>query len=43
MVAALNKRSLVPQPGTRDELAKYMPQETATWGKVIRERKIRTA
>ena len=40
VVAALNKHGLVPQPGTRDELARYMASETAMWGKVIRERKI---
>jgi hypothetical protein len=28
------------QPGTRDELARYMASETATWGRVIRGRKI---
>lgn len=40
VVDALNKHGLTPMPTTRDELAKYMAKETATWGKVIRERKI---
>jgi tripartite-type tricarboxylate transporter receptor subunit TctC len=40
VVAALNKHGLTPQPGTRDELARYMASETITWGKLIRERKI---
>jgi tripartite-type tricarboxylate transporter receptor subunit TctC len=40
VVEALNSHGLTPQPGTRDELAKYMEKETATWGRIIRERKI---
>ncbi|MFO1196098.1 MAG: tripartite tricarboxylate transporter substrate binding protein [Burkholderiaceae bacterium] len=40
VVDALNQHGLTPMPGTRDELAKYIARETATWGKVIRERKI---
>ena len=36
----LLKHGLTPMPGTRDELASYMASETATWGRVIRERKI---
>lgn len=36
----LLKHGLTPQPGTRDELARYMASESATWGRVIRERKI---
>jgi tripartite-type tricarboxylate transporter receptor subunit TctC len=36
----LNKHGLTPQPGTRDELARYMATDTAMWGRVIRERKI---
>ncbi len=40
VVAALNKHGLTPQPGTREELARYMASETFTWGKLIRERKI---
>ena len=40
VVATLNKHGLTPQPGTRDELARYMASETITWGKLIRDRKI---
>jgi tripartite-type tricarboxylate transporter receptor subunit TctC len=40
VVEQLNSHGLTPQPGTRDELAKYIAKETATWGRVIRERKI---
>ncbi len=36
----LLKHGLTPMPGTRDELAKYMASETATWGRIIKERKI---
>jgi hypothetical protein len=40
VVDALNSHGLTPLPGSRDELAKYMEKETATWGHIIRERKI---
>ena len=40
VVEQLNSHGLTPQPGTRDELAKYIDKESATWGRVIRERKI---
>jgi tripartite-type tricarboxylate transporter receptor subunit TctC len=40
VVEQLNKHGLTPMPGTRDELAKYIEKESATWGRVIRERKI---
>ncbi len=36
----LIKHGLTPQPGTRDELARYIASESATWGKIIKERKI---
>ena len=36
----LLKHGLTPMPGTRDELARYMASETATWGRIIKERKI---
>ncbi len=36
----LLKHGLSPMPGTRDELARYMASETATWGRIIKERKI---
>jgi tripartite-type tricarboxylate transporter receptor subunit TctC len=40
VVDQLNGHGLSPLPGTRDELAKFMAKESATWGRVIRERKI---
>jgi tripartite-type tricarboxylate transporter receptor subunit TctC len=40
VVEALNSHGLTPQPGTRDELARYMASERATWGRIIRERHI---
>ena len=40
VVEQLNSHGLTPLPGTRDELAKYIERESATWGRVIRERKI---
>ena len=40
VVAALNKHGLPAQPGTREELARYISAESNTWGKLIRERKI---
>ncbi|MCJ7798413.1 MAG: tripartite tricarboxylate transporter substrate binding protein [Polaromonas sp.] len=36
----LIKYGLTPQPGTRDELARFMASESATWGRIVRERKI---
>ena len=36
----LVKHGLTPQPGTRDELARYIASESATWGRIIKERKI---
>lgn len=36
----LNKHGLTPQPSTRDELARYLASESATWGRIIRARKI---
>ncbi len=36
----LLKHVLTPMPGTRGELARYMASETATWGRIIKERKI---
>jgi tripartite-type tricarboxylate transporter receptor subunit TctC len=36
----LIKYGLIPMPGTRDELARYMASESATWGRIIKERKI---
>jgi tripartite-type tricarboxylate transporter receptor subunit TctC len=41
VIEQLNKHGLTPLPGTRDELAKYMAKEYDTWGRLIRERKIK--
>lgn len=40
VVDALNQHGLTPMPGTRDELAKYIASESATWGDLIRVRGI---
>jgi tripartite-type tricarboxylate transporter receptor subunit TctC len=40
VVEALNAHGLTPMPSTREEFAKYMEKESATWGRIIRERKI---
>lgn len=36
----LTRSGLLPAPGTREELARYIDAESKTWGKVIAERKI---
>jgi tripartite-type tricarboxylate transporter receptor subunit TctC len=36
----LAKHGLEPQPGTPEELAKYIDAETEKWGRVVREAKI---
>ena len=36
----LTRAGLLPAPGTRDELAKYIAAESKTWAKVISDRKI---
>jgi tripartite-type tricarboxylate transporter receptor subunit TctC len=36
----LTRAGLLPAPGTRDELARYIAEESKTWGKVIADRKI---
>jgi tripartite-type tricarboxylate transporter receptor subunit TctC len=36
----LLKHGLTPQPGTRNELARFVASESATWSKVIKDRKI---
>lgn len=36
----LNRSGLLPAPGTREELARYIERESKTWGRVIAERKI---
>ncbi|HET8745420.1 MAG TPA: tripartite tricarboxylate transporter substrate binding protein [Ramlibacter sp.] len=40
IVRALEAHGLPPQPGSREELARTMERESATWGRVIRERRI---
>ena len=40
IAAELAKHGLEPQPGTREELAKYIDSETTKWAKVVREAKI---
>jgi tripartite-type tricarboxylate transporter receptor subunit TctC len=40
VVAELNKHGLEPQPGSSDELARYIASESDKWGKVVREAKI---
>ncbi|WP_029000818.1 Bug family tripartite tricarboxylate transporter substrate binding protein [Azohydromonas australica] len=40
VVKELDNHGLTPQPGTREELAQEIARESATWGRVIRERKI---
>lgn len=36
----LNRSGLLPAPGTREELARYIESESKTWAKVIVDRKI---
>ena len=40
VAAELAKHGLEPQPGTREELARYIESETEKWAKVVREAKI---
>lgn len=40
VVSQLNDHGLTPMPTSREELAKYMVKESATWGRLIREKKI---
>lgn len=40
VVADLNRHGLEPQPGTPEELAKYIDSESRKWGKVVREANI---
>ena len=40
VVDELNKAGLLPAPGTREELARYIESESKTWAKVIADRKI---
>jgi tripartite-type tricarboxylate transporter receptor subunit TctC len=41
VLAAFDKQGLESQPGTPEELATYMRKEYDTWGKVVREAKIK--
>ena len=36
----LTRAGLLPAPGTRDELARYIADESKIWAKVIADRKI---
>lgn len=38
--AELLKHGMLPQPGTREELARVIADESKAWGKLIRDRKI---
>jgi tripartite-type tricarboxylate transporter receptor subunit TctC len=38
--AALLKQGLEPMPGTREDLARYIDKENATWSKVVRDARI---
>ena len=40
VIAALSKHGLEPNPGTREELTRYIDSETAKWAKVVRDAKI---
>lgn len=40
VVDELNRSGLLPAPGTREELARYIDTESRTWAKVIVDRKI---
>jgi tripartite-type tricarboxylate transporter receptor subunit TctC len=40
VVSQLNSHGLMPTPSSREELAKVIQTEHATWGRVIKERKI---
>ena len=36
----LAEHGLTPNPGTREDLAKYIASQSTTWGKIISDRKI---
>jgi tripartite-type tricarboxylate transporter receptor subunit TctC len=40
VTAALHAQGLTLDPGTRDDLAKYIAKESATWSKIIKDRNI---
>jgi tripartite-type tricarboxylate transporter receptor subunit TctC len=37
VITALNNQGVDPQPGTPEELAKYIRREYETWGKVVKQ------
>jgi tripartite-type tricarboxylate transporter receptor subunit TctC len=37
VIALLDKQGVEPQPGTPDELARYIEREYNIWGKVVKE------
>jgi tripartite-type tricarboxylate transporter receptor subunit TctC len=37
VIAALHKQGVEPQPGTPEDLGRYMKREYETWGKVVKE------
>jgi tripartite-type tricarboxylate transporter receptor subunit TctC len=41
VLAAFDKQGLESQPGTPEELAKYMAREYETWGKVVKQANIK--
>ena len=40
VMAALHAQGLTLEPGTREDLAKYIAKESATWSKIIKDRNI---
>lgn len=38
---ALHSHGLTLEPGTREDLAKYIAKESATWGKIVKDRNIK--
>lgn len=40
VMAALHTQGLTLEPGTREDLAKFIAKESATWGKIIKDRNI---
>lgn len=40
VVSQLNDHGLTPMPTSREELAKYMAKESATWGRLIKEKNL---
>ena len=40
VMSQLNDHGLTPMPSSREELAKYMAKESATWGRLIKEKNL---